>query len=145
FGLMAFWEVRSSRRPQNIPRKLRWPNNLAVTLLNALVVRVIFPGATLWAAFWAFYHRFGVLNWVEVPYTIAVVLTVINLDWTLYYQHRAFHALPLLWKFHRVHHTDLEVDVSTSLRFHPIEMVLSTALKSLVIVLLGTPPGGVFL
>ena len=145
FLLMALWEWKASRRNQKIPKTHRWPNNLAMTLLNTLVVRILFPGSALWASYLAASYRIGFFNWVEVPFGVSAVLTISNLDWVIYYQHRAFHALPWLWKIHRVHHTDLEVDVTTGMRFHPLEAVLSMCVKSLAIVALGAPPGAVFL
>lgn len=144
FGLMAFWEWKASRRGQKIRRTDRWPHNLAVTVLNALIIRVLFPGEALWAAYWARNHNLGLFNQEPVPFTFEVVFTVIFLDWVVYYQHRAFHAVPWLWKFHRMHHTDLEVDVTTGTRFHPAEAVLSMLVKSFFIVLLGASPAGVF-
>ena len=90
-------------------------------------------------------RQFGLFHWVEVPYAFSVVFVIIYLDWMIYYQHRIFHAYSWLWKIHRVHHTDPEVDATTATRFHTLEMVLSTLFKSVFIVGLGAPPGGVFL
>jgi sterol desaturase/sphingolipid hydroxylase (fatty acid hydroxylase superfamily) len=145
FVLMALWEWLASRRPEKTSRVLRWPHNLGLTVLNTFVLRVLFPSAAVGAAYWAQRLRFGLFNLEDVPPVFAVVFTVVALDWVLYYQHRAFHAVPLFWKFHRMHHTDLEVDVTTGTRFHPLEMILSMLIKSFFILLLGAPPVGVFL
>jgi sterol desaturase/sphingolipid hydroxylase (fatty acid hydroxylase superfamily) len=145
FALMALWEWKAARRDQKIGRIYRWPNNLGIALLNVLVIRILFPSASLGAAYWARGHQFGLFHWVEVPLAFSVVFTVIFLDWVLYYSHRAFHAVPWMWKFHRMHHTDLEVDVTTGTRFHPAEMVILTVVKSVAIILLGAPVFGAFM
>jgi sterol desaturase/sphingolipid hydroxylase (fatty acid hydroxylase superfamily) len=145
FVLMALWEWMANRREQKISKKIRWSNNLALALINALMIRVLFPGAALWASYLAFRHHLGLFNNVEVPFTFAIIFTIIFLDWVIYYQHRAFHAYPFLWKIHRMHHTDLEVDVTTGVRFHPLEMLISMLVKSMGIILLGAPTAAVFL
>ncbi len=145
FLAMALWEYLASRRKEKIGRGKRWPPNLALAFLDTILIRIVFPAATLGAAFGAERFRFGLFNWVEVPPAFAVVFTVVAMDWVVYYQHRAFHAIPLLWKFHRTHHTDLEVDVTTGLRFHPGEMLVSMLVKSFFVALLGAPPWGAFL
>jgi sterol desaturase/sphingolipid hydroxylase (fatty acid hydroxylase superfamily) len=145
FILMALWEQKSSRRKEKIPRVLRWPNNLGLGFLNHYFFRVLFPGAALWTANLALQNGFGLFQWVEVPPAFSICLTVILLDWVLYYQHRAFHAFPLLWKMHRTHHTDLEVDVTTGTRFHLLETLVSLIIKSVAILVLGAPVAGVFL
>jgi sterol desaturase/sphingolipid hydroxylase (fatty acid hydroxylase superfamily) len=143
FGILAFWEWKAARRVQRITRPDRWPHNLALTVLNVLVIRVLFPGEALWAAYWARNHNLGLFNAAPVPFTYEVCFTVIFLDWVVYYLHRSFHALPWLWKFHRMHHTDLEVDVTTGTRFHPAEVVIAMLVKSFFIILLGASPAGV--
>ena len=145
FILMAFWEHTAARRKEKIPRVLRWPNNLGLGFLNHLFIRGLFPGAALWTANLAFQNSFGLFHWVEVPPTFSICLTVILLDWVIYYQHRAFHAIPLLWKMHRMHHTDMEVDVTTGARFHTFEIIVSLIIKSVAILALGAPVAGVLL
>jgi sterol desaturase/sphingolipid hydroxylase (fatty acid hydroxylase superfamily) len=145
FILMALWEFLAARRKEKIPRMERWPHNLALTLLNTFVIRVLFPSTAIGAAYWASSLRFGLFHWVEVPPLFASIFTVVAMDWVVYYQHRVFHAYPLFWKFHRMHHTDLEVDVTTGVRFHTGEMLLSMLIKSFFILLLGAPPAGAFL
>lgn len=145
FGVMALWEWLSPRRQEQIQRSHRWPGNLGLTLINAIVIRVIFPSAAVGAAYLAQRFQFGLFNWVEIFPTFTVWYTVVVMDLVVYYQHRLFHAVPLFWKFHRLHHTDLEVDVTTGARFHTVEMLLSMLIKSLFILLLGAPPAGVLL
>jgi len=145
FALFAFWEWKAARREQTISKALRWPHNIAVALINTLLTRVILPGASLWSAYWAYNHGLGVFRLIEVPPIFSSAFTVLFLDWLIYFQHRIFHAVPLFWKFHRMHHTDLEVDVTTGVRFHPVEMGLSILFKAAVIILLGAPVFGVFL
>lgn len=145
FVLMVLWEWLAPRREQQVPRTQRWPGNLGLTLINTLVIRVLFPSAAVGAAYLAQNQRFGLFNWVELLPAFTVWFTVVVMDWVVYYQHRLFHAVPLFWKFHRLHHTDLEVDVTTGVRFHTLEMFLSMLIKSFFILLLGAPPAGVFL
>lgn len=145
FALMVLWEFQASRRKEKIPRMERWPHNLALTILNAVITRLLFPSAVIGAAYLAKSQNFGLFQWVEVPWAFSVVFTLVAMDWMVYYQHRAFHAIPLFWKFHRTHHTDLEVDVTTGVRFHTGEMILSMLIKSFFVLLLGAPAFGVFL
>ena len=145
FGLFAAGGEFSPRRASLIPKSLRWIPNGGLAALDFLILRLLAPGGSLLAANWALTHRIGFFNWIELPQGFSIVWALILLEITVYYQHRAFHALPLLWKFHRVHHADLEVDVSTAARFHPVETVLSWGIKSLVILLWGLPVEGVFL
>lgn len=145
FGILALAEWKRPRRPSLIPKNLRWTHNLAVTLLNFLILRFLFPGAALLAASQAANFHFGFFNWVELPPGFDLFWTFIILDITVYYQHRAFHSNPLLWKIHRVHHADLEVDVTTGARFHPLELVVSLLIKSTVILFFGLPVFAVFL
>ncbi len=145
FFFLALIEWKFGRRKPKFPKRIRWTNNLLVTLISGLVLRFVFPATTLGAAYLASSYQFGLFNWVKVPFSLAALMTLVNLDWLLYYQHRLFHAQPLFWKIHRVHHTDLEVDVTTGVRFHPLEALISTFTRSVVILLLGTPVGAVFL
>lgn len=145
FALMALWEFLASRRREKIPRLKRWPSNLGLTVINVLILRLIFPSAVIGAAYWARNLGCGLFNWVEVPFGFSILFTIVAMDWMLYYQHRLFHSVPLLWKFHRMHHTDLELDVTSGTRFHIGEMLISTLIKSFFVLLLGAHPYGVFL
>jgi len=144
FVLMALWESRSVRTPPSGNKPERWLNNLGLSFLSVVVVRVFFPLAGVTIAWVVASHRLGLFNNLEVPSLFAVVLSFINLDWALYYQHRMLHFFPWLWKFHRVHHSDVDLDVATGVRFHFAENLFTLAVKGLVILVLGCPPFAVF-
>jgi sterol desaturase/sphingolipid hydroxylase (fatty acid hydroxylase superfamily) len=138
--LMTLWEVLTPRRPQSIRRLLRWPNNFGLVVLNTLVVRLLFPLAGVGMAFQAQTIGWGLLNNVPVPAWLAIPAAVLLLDLTIYGQHVMFHAVPPLWRLHRMHHADLEFDVTTGLRFHPGEIVVSMLIKLAAVFVLGPPP-----
>ena len=145
FTLMAIWEFVEPRRTQTTRRGWRWPNNLGIVAFDALLIRILFPTTAVGLALIAAVHGLGLFNVVPVPAWIGVVASVILLDLAIYFQHVLFHAVPALWRLHRMHHADLEVDVSTGLRFHPIEILLSTVVKLAVVIALGAPALAVFL
>ena len=136
---MAVWEVLAPRRSQTVSKVKRWANNLALLLINSVLVRVLFPAAAVGFAAFAETHHMGLLRILEIPEAISVVASIVVLDLAIYLQHLLFHAAPLLWRLHRVHHADLEFDVTTGARFHPIEVLLSMGIKFLLIVTLGPP------
>ncbi len=140
FAVMGLWEVAAPKRAMALPRVRRWPGNVALTVLDAFVVRIVFPGAAVGMALLAEERGWGLLRYVECPEPLAFLLSVLALDLAIYFQHVMFHAVPILWRLHRVHHADLDFDVSTGARFHPIEILLSMGLKGFVIAALG-PPG----
>ncbi|WP_049722360.1 sterol desaturase family protein [Gilvimarinus polysaccharolyticus] len=142
---MALWEALAGFRPQNISRWQRWPSNLLIVVLNTLVLRLFFPLAAVGAAYLAADRGWGLFNLIALPSWLAVVVCFILLDLTIYFQHRLFHGVPWLWRLHRVHHTDLEFDITTGLRFHPVEILLSIALKIMVVIALGAPALAVLL
>jgi sterol desaturase/sphingolipid hydroxylase (fatty acid hydroxylase superfamily) len=143
--LMMLWEWRAPRRPQRIGRLRRWPHNLLLVLINTLVLRWCFPLAAVGAALLASERGWGMFNAFSVPIWASIVLSLLILDLLIYLQHRLFHAVPLLWRLHRVHHADLEFDVTTGLRFHPFEILLSMVLKLVAVTLLGAPALAVLL
>ena len=138
--LMALWEALTPRRPQSVRRLLRWPNNLGLVVLNTLVVRLLFPLAGVGMAFLAQSKGWGLFNIVSVPAWLAIPGAVLLLDLTIYGQHVMFHAVPFLWRLHRMHHADLEFDVTTGLRFHPGEIVVSMLIKLAAVLVLGAAP-----
>ncbi len=140
---MAAWEASSRRRRQTVPRLLRWPNNLGIVVLDTLLVRLLFPTAAVGLALVAEAEGWGLFNVLPVPGWVAVVASVILLDLAIYLQHVLFHAVPALWRLHRMHHADLEFDVTTGLRFHPVEILLSMAIKLVVVAALGPPASAV--
>jgi len=117
----------------------RWPANLSLVAVDAVLVRLILPAGAVGAAMWAEQSSFGVFHWLGLEGWDVVFLSLLLLDLLIYTQHVVLHAVPLLWRLHRVHHADQEIDVSTGLRFHPIEILLSMLLKMGVVALLGVP------
>ena len=136
---MAAWELVAPLRKQRIGRGTRWPNNLGIVLLDTALVRLAFPMTAVGLALVAEVRGWGLLHAFDDPWWLAVPLSVIFLDLAIYLQHVLFHAVPALWRLHRMHHADLEFDVTTGVRFHPIEILLSMGIKFGVIAALGTP------
>jgi sterol desaturase/sphingolipid hydroxylase (fatty acid hydroxylase superfamily) len=136
---MAAWELAAPRRREEIPRLLRWTNNFGLVVLDTLVVRLIFPVVAVGLAVLAEENGWGLFNVFDVPEWIAFILSFLALDLAIYLQHVMFHAVPALWRLHRMHHADLEFDVSTGVRFHPVEILLSMAIKLVVVAALGPP------
>jgi sterol desaturase/sphingolipid hydroxylase (fatty acid hydroxylase superfamily) len=140
-GLVAAGEAIAPRRDRAISRRVRWPHNLAIPVLNTLLVRTLLPITAVGGALLAEERGWGLLHAIEsLPPWLDVVAAVLALDLAIYLQHVLFHAVPLLWRLHRMHHADIDVDVTTGARFHPIEIVLSMILKLGVIVALGASP-----
>jgi sterol desaturase/sphingolipid hydroxylase (fatty acid hydroxylase superfamily) len=139
FIAMAAWEFVMPRRKQAIGRSWRWPNNLGVVAIDTLLVRILFPTTAVGLALLAEAKGFGLFNAIVLPAWVATVASVVILDLVIYLQHVLFHAVPALWRLHRMHHADLEFDVSTGLRFHPIEILLSMLIKFAVVAALGAP------
>lgn len=136
---MALWEVAAPRRRREIPRLLRWTNNLGVVVIDTLLVRLTFPVVAVGLALLAEERGWGLFNVFDVPAWIAVIVAILALDLAIYLQHVMFHAVPALWRLHRMHHADLEFDVTTGLRFHPVEILLSMGIKLAVVAALGPP------
>lgn len=139
FIFMALWELVAPRRDQTVGRATRWPSNLGVVVLDTLLVRILFPTTALGVAILAEAKGFGLFNTWPGTGWISVVASVVILDLVIYLQHVLFHAIPLLWRLHRMHHADLEFDVTTGARFHPLEILLSMLIKLAVIGALGAP------
>ncbi|HUP82368.1 MAG TPA: sterol desaturase family protein [Pirellula sp.] len=136
---MAVWELAAPRRRQEIPRLLRWSNNIGMTAIDTLLVRLTFPFLAVSMASYAVVRGWGLFNIFQVPSWIAFFVSFLLFDLAIYLQHVMFHAVPLLWRLHRVHHSDLEFDVTTGLRFHPLEILISMGLKLALVVVLGPP------
>lgn len=139
FAVMALWEVLAPRRKQAIGRWKRWPANLGIVVLDSLLVRLLFPAAAVGVALYTEAHGWGLFHALGMSGWLAIVASMLLLDLAIYLQHVMFHAVPLLWRLHRMHHTDLEFDLTTGARFHPLEILLSLVIKLGVIVALGTP------
>jgi sterol desaturase/sphingolipid hydroxylase (fatty acid hydroxylase superfamily) len=145
FAVMALWEFTASRRELSQPRGKRWLANLSLSALGSLCVRLLFPAAAVGVALLSEQRGWGLLNQVELPRIFSVVVSVLLLDLAIYLQHVMFHVIPLLWRLHMVHHSDRDYDLTTGVRFHPIEIMLSIAIKFVVIVALGSPPEAVLI
>ena len=145
FAVMALWELASPRRALTVSKAVRWTNNLGLVALNTVLLRLLFPAAAVGVAGVAAGQGWGVLNHFQVPFWPAVMLGVIAMDFVIWVQHVMVHAIPLLWRLHRVHHADPDYDVTTGARFHPVEIILSMLIKFATILLLGPPVVAVIL
>ncbi|MBY0524215.1 MAG: sterol desaturase family protein [Gemmataceae bacterium] len=143
--LMAGWEVYAPRRRLTGQKPRRWFGNLGLVLLNTVVVRAALPLGVVGVAVFAKERSWGLLNNVVLPKGVAVVLAVVALDLAIYLQHVMFHAVPLFWRLHMVHHADRDFDVSTGVRFHTLEILLSVGIKAAAVLLLGAPVLGVLI
>lgn len=139
FTLIAVWELRAPARALTRPKPIRWANNLALMIVDTIVVRLLFPSATVGVAVFATEQQWGVLNAVSARPWVGGIVTIVVLDFTIWLQHVAVHAIPVLWRIHRVHHADPDYDLTTGTRFHPFEIVLSMLVKFTAIVILGPP------
>jgi sterol desaturase/sphingolipid hydroxylase (fatty acid hydroxylase superfamily) len=139
FVAMAAWEATAPRRQRELSRLLRWSNNLGLVLIDRVLLHLSFPVLAVGFALLAEARGWGVLNSFDVPFALALPVSLLALDLAIYLQHVLFHAVPALWRLHRVHHADLEFDVTTGLRFHPLEILLSMAIKLAVVAALGPP------
>jgi len=137
FALMALWEFSAPRRALVAPKPNRWGTNWGIVILDTLIVRILFPAAAVGAALDASAQGWGLFNWLDWPGWVEVVLAILAFDCLIYWQHVLSHRIPFLWRLHRVHHSDRDIDVSTAIRFHPGEIALSMALKIGAVYLLG--------
>ena len=143
FTLMAAWEAAAPRRARLHSRSVRWTANLGLVVFNTVLMRLLFPFAAVAFATLAAQRGWGLLNNLALPDGLALLLAVVALDFAIWLQHVMFHAVPALWRLHRVHHADPDFDVTTGARFHPIEIVLSMLIKFSVIAVLGAPAAAV--
>ena len=139
FAIMAIWEVVAPRRVLTVSKAVRWANNLGLVFLNSFILRLIFPAAAVGMAAFASNQGWGIFNYYEVPPLLAVIASVVIMDFVIYMQHVMVHAVPVLWRLHRVHHADLDFDVTTGARFHTLEIILSMLIKFATIAVLGPP------
>jgi sterol desaturase/sphingolipid hydroxylase (fatty acid hydroxylase superfamily) len=143
--IMAAWELLAPRRPQATERPLRWSSNLGIVALDTILVRIVVPTTAVGIALLAEQRGWGVFHSFAAPDWLAILASVIILDLAIYLQHVLFHAVPALWRLHRMHHADLAFDVTTGVRFHPIEILLSMLIKLAVVAALGAPALAVLL
>ena len=139
FAIMSLWEVLSPRRVLTTSKKFRWFNNLTIVFLNPILLRLVMPIFPVQMSVIARNKGWGLFNNLALPYWLAVVAGVLILDCVIYFQHVIFHMIPPFWRIHRMHHTDLDFDVTTGLRFHPIEIFLSMGIKLGAVALIGAP------
>ena len=145
FALMATWEVLAPRRVRLLTRLQRWSSNLGLVVLNTVLLRLLFPAAAVGLALSVNAQGWGLLNALAWPFWIEVLLALVVLDFAIWVQHVLFHAVPALWRLHRVHHADLDYDLTTGARFHPFEIILSMLIKFATIMVLGPPMVAVIL
>src|SRR5215475_14166557 len=143
FTAMALWELAAPRRGLSIGRKPRWASNLGILLVDVLTVRVLLPTAAVGAALFAAGRGWGLLHLAGLRLSVAAIIGFLVLDLVIYGQHVVFHKVPVLWRLHRMHHADLDIDVTTGVRFHPIEILLSMLIKMAVVALFGIAAGAV--
>jgi sterol desaturase/sphingolipid hydroxylase (fatty acid hydroxylase superfamily) len=142
---MALWEVAAPRRRLEIPRVIRWTNNLALVVVDTVILRLSFPIIAVGLAVMAEERGWGLFNNIDVPVWLAIMVSMLLLDLAIYLQHVMFHAVPGLWRLHRMHHADLDFDATTGLRFHPVEILISMGIKLAVVAALGPPAVAVLL
>jgi len=145
FAFVALGELLAPRRALTTSKKIRWISNLGITFLNPLVVHLAFPILAVDMALKAQEGGWGLLNHVGLSFWLKLVIGIIVLDLVIYLQHVMFHAIPILWRLHMMHHADLDFDLTTGLRFHPIEMVLSMVIKLSVVAVIGAPASAVLI
>jgi sterol desaturase/sphingolipid hydroxylase (fatty acid hydroxylase superfamily) len=144
FIALALWEAIAPRRT-DVRRSGRWPLNLSLAALNAGLVRLLAPASSVTFAYWAQARDVGLFAATPWPAFVETLVAVAMLDGLVYVQHRLFHVVPLLWSLHRLHHADPGFDVTTGVRFHPLEIALSTLYKGAAVVALGASPLAVLL
>src|SRR3990167_3140366 len=139
FVIVGLWELVAPRRALTVSKSVRWLNNLGIVFFNSFLLRLIFPVAAVGMATFAAQQGWGILNYYTLNSGFAVVISVMAMDFIIYLQHVMVHAVPALWRLHRVHHADLDFDVTTGARFHTIEIILSMLIKFAAITVLGPP------
>ncbi len=143
-SIMMIWEACRPNRISPVPKKRRWTSNFVLVICGALVAKLLLPAGLAAIAFYAQHNNLGLLNTaainnLQLPFWLIIVLSVMLLDLIIYWQHRLFHKVPLLWTLHQVHHADPHLDASTGLRFHPLEIAVSLIIKVLAVLTFGVP------
>lgn len=138
--VMAAWELLVPRRKLTASKCCRWGGNLTIVILNTAIARLFFMGGVVATAAMAQDRGWGLFNWVEGPVWLELGLAMLALDFIIYWQHQIFHYVPILWRFHMMHHSDLDLDVTSGVRFHPVEIVISAVVKASAVMALGVAP-----
>ncbi len=141
--VMGLAEIRWPRRPLDAPKGQRWFSNISISFISSILARIIAPIAPVGAAMYCAEHGFGLLNFLPLQPWLAFLTSILLLDMLIYWQHVIFHRIPILWLIHRMHHADVNIDASTGIRFHPIEIGMSIFIKLAAIILLGPSPEAV--
>ena len=139
FIAVALFELAFPRRPLTTSKKSRWFANIGIVVINTILLRLLIPAGAVGMSFWIGTQGWGLFNHLDLPFWLEVVLSVILLDFIIYLQHVMFHAVPILWKLHMMHHADMDYDLTTGTRFHPIEIIISMVIKISAITVLGAP------
>ena len=139
FLLVSLWEYVPPKRDLQIKKSTRWIRNISLIIISNLAVRLLVPITAASVALYAEQHRIGLWYLLSIPLPAATIISVILLDLLIYTQHILFHHIPLFWRIHKVHHIDQDIDITTGLRFHPIEITLSALIKCSIVLLLGVP------
>lgn len=145
FIVLALSEVWRPRRRLRASKSHRWFTNLAIVVLDSIAVRLIFPAAAVGVALWAETSGWGLFNLIEVPFWLAALTSIVALDFAVWFSHVLSHKIPIFWRFHRMHHSDRDFDVTTAIRFHPVEILASMLYKVAWVVALGAPAVAVIL
>ena len=138
--LMALWELRAPRRPLTVSKLCRWGGNLTIMALNTVIARLAFMGGAVAVAITGEERGWGLLHLLDGPVWLETAMAIVALDFIIYWQHRVFHLVPVFWRFHMMHHSDLDLDVTSGVRFHPVEIVLSLLVKAVAIMAVGASP-----
>ncbi len=136
FALLEYFLPRRKLRPV---KGKRWFTNIAIIIIDSVVIKVLFKTAAIGVAYWAIANGYGLFNMIDVPYWVAFGISFVVLDFAIWISHVASHKVPMFWRIHRMHHSDIDIDASTAIRFHPIEIALSMVWKFLIVILLGAP------
>lgn len=136
---MMLWELAAPRRRRDIPRVIRWTNNLALVVVDTALLRLTFPILAVGLAVMTEERGWRLFNNLDAPAWVTIIVSILLLDLAIYLQHEMFHAVPALWRLHRMHHSDLDFDATTGLRFHPVEILISMGIKLAVVAALGPP------
>jgi len=145
FTLVALWELSAPRRELQVSKAARWLSNLGLMTLDTILLRILLPSAAVGMAAFATEQGWGLLNHFKIPFLLSLPVGVLALDLVIWLQHVMMHAVPVLWRLHRVHHADLDYDLTTAVRFHPLEILLSMLIKMAAVTVLGPPVAAVIL
>ena len=145
FAFFALWELVAPRRVLTVSKGWRWVVNFGIIIFNTIIVRLTGPAVVMGMGELAHESGWGLLNIINAPFWLAVVLSAVLLDFAIYIQHYVFHLYKPLWRLHMVHHTDLDIDVTTGARFHPVEILLSLVIKIAIVIVIGAPAFGVLI